>query len=313
MEAAAGDLFEEIVDAIADLYGAHPGKRAVHAKGTLLAGTFAASGAAARLSVAPHFQGEPLRATVRFSNGSGDPSAPDGLADGRGMALKVYLPGGGTTDVLGLTLPCFFVRTPEAFLEFTRARRPDPETGKPDLARVGAFVEAHPESLPALQAALAAKPIESYARRAYNGIHAFRLVAPDGTERAVRWRLEPEAEVGEGLDADEARVREPDYLQREILERAEREGVRFRLVAILAEPGDPEDDPTLAWPDEREAVELGRIELTGPDTERERGDDVLVFDPTRVPDGIRLTADPILHARPRAYSVSVERRTGVRA
>ena len=36
---------------------------------------------------------------------------------------------------------------------------------------------------------------------------------------------------------------------------------------------------------------------------------MLVFDPTRVPDGIRLTADPILLARPGAYSVSIPRRT----
>jgi catalase len=34
-----------------------------------------------------------------------------------------------------------------------------------------------------------------------------------------------------------------------------------------------------------------------------------VFDPTRMVDGIELTDDPILLFRPRAYSVSVERRT----
>ena len=33
--------------------------------------------------------------------------------------------------------------------------------------------------------------------------------------------------------------------------------------------------------------------------------DVLVFDPSRVPDGIRLTDDPILRARSGAYSVSI--------
>jgi catalase len=57
-------------------------------------------------------------------------------------------------------------------------------------------------------------------------------------------------------------------------------------------------------------VEVGRLELTGPDTERERDGDVLVFDPSRVTDGIELSDDPILRFRPSAYSVSVERRTG---
>jgi catalase len=57
-------------------------------------------------------------------------------------------------------------------------------------------------------------------------------------------------------------------------------------------------------------VELGRLEVTGLDHTRERGGDVLVFDPTRVTDGIELSSDPILHARPEAYAVSVERRSG---
>ena len=60
-------------------------------------------------------------------------------------------------------------------------------------------------------------------------------------------------------------------------------------------------------------MEAGRLELTGPETEREQGDDVLVFDPTRVVDGIELSDDPILRFRPRAYAASVERRSGIPA
>ena len=59
-------------------------------------------------------------------------------------------------------------------------------------------------------------------------------------------------------------------------------------------------------------MEVGRLELTGPETEREQGGDILVFDPTRVTDGIELSADPILNFRPDAYAVSVFRRTGAR-
>jgi len=57
-------------------------------------------------------------------------------------------------------------------------------------------------------------------------------------------------------------------------------------------------------------VELGTLELTGLDTTRETGDDVLVFDPMRVTDGIEPSDDQILHVRSPAYSVSVERRSG---
>ncbi|MEY2464837.1 MAG: Catalase, partial [Acidimicrobiaceae bacterium] len=43
--------------------------------------------------------------------------------------------------------------------------------------------------------------------------------------------------------------------------------------------------------------------------DREHDGDVLVFDPTRVTDGIELTGDRILLARRAAYSESVRRRT----
>ena len=51
------------------------------------------------------------------------------------------------------------------------------------------------------------------------------------------------------------------------------------------------------------------FEITELETGRERDGDVLVFDPSRVTDGIECSADPVLGFRPRAYSDSVARRT----
>lgn len=303
----ADRLAEQVVDAINDVSGAHPGERAAHARGSVVAGRFEAMPAAKALTRAPHMQGDALRATVRFSNGGGDPGIPDYATEGRGMAVKVYLPDGRRTDMVALSLPMFFARTPDDFLEFTRARRPDPATGQPDLERLGAWLGAHPEAGPAIQAAVSAAPPASYAACAYNGIHTFRWVNEEEVGRFVRFRWEPESGV-ETLSAEDARARGATYLQDDI---ATRGGAAFTLVVTLAEPGDPVDDPTVAWPDSRERVEVGRLELTGPDTERERDGDVLVFDPTRVVEGIELSDDPILRFRPRAYSVSVERRSGV--
>jgi catalase len=257
-------------------------------------------------------QGDPVRVTVRFSNGSGDPGAPDGeRRDGRGMAVKFYLPDGDTTDIVSITIPVFFVRTPDDFLGFTHARMPDPETGDLDMEKIGAFLADHPETAAALQLILPSLvPPRSYATCTYNGLHAFRLVNDAGGGRWVRYRFVPEAGE-EQMPDDELENASPDYLQEEIRERLDREPVRFTLVARLAADGDPLDDPTAAWPEERETVELGTLELTGLDTTRETGDDVLVFDPTRVTDGIEMSDDPILHVRSYAYSVSVERRAGV--
>jgi catalase len=294
-----GSLAEDAVDAINAISGVHPGHRAAHAKGTLLTGTFTPGPDAARLTTAAHMQGPSSRVTVRFSNGGGDPGIPDYAREGRGMAVKFYLEDGGKTDIVGLTLPCFFVRTPEDFLEFTRARL-EPEKLMPD------YLGQHPEALPAIQAALGADPPESYATCTYNSIHSYAWHDADGGSRFVRYRFEPEA--GERtLPGEEAKARGRDYLRDEILSRGE---TAFRLLVIVAEDGDDVHDPTVAWPEERERVEVGRLVLTGPETEREREGDILVFDPTRVTDGIELSDDPILHFRPQAYSVSVERRTG---
>ena len=305
------DVAERCVDAINDLSGRHPGYRAAHARGTLCAGTFTASPGAAELTSAAHMSGDRVRVTVRFSNGSGDPSTPDGdRRDGRGMAVKFYLPGGGTTDIVALTLPCFFVRTPEDFIAFAVARKPDPDSGEPDMAKIGAFVQEHPETAVALQQILPSLvPPRSYATAAYNSIHSFRLVN-GGAGRYARYRFVPEAGV-EAMPDDQLDSASPEYLQEEIRARLERGPVRFTLLARLAADGDAVDDPTVPWPDgEREEVELGTVELTGLDTERETGDDVLVFDPTRVTDGIELSDDQILRVRGPAYSVSVERRSG---
>jgi catalase len=294
---------KQAVDIINQRFGAH-GARALHAKGTLLEGTFSASSQAARLTRAQHMQGEAVAVTVRFSNGSGDPHAPDYGPEVRGMAVKFYLPDGGRTDISAQTVPRFPVRTPDAFVNLIRASAP----GRGRLVRLPLFLATHPEVLPALRAnAPALKPPASYASARYYAIHAFKWIGADGSERYVRYRWLPQA--GEAtLSGEDARRRGADYLQDDLRERLGRESIRFGLELQIAGPGDKVDDPTAVWPGERETVNAGTLELTGLETGRETGGDVLVFDPNRLTDGIEASEDPILKFRSPAYSVSVERR-----
>jgi catalase len=304
----AHDVSERLVDSLNRVYGVHPGHRAAHAKGVLCAARLVPTPAAARLSRAAHLTGGQIRAHVRFSNGSGDPTAPDGNRDVRGMAVKFYLPDSTTTDVVALSLPGFFARNPEDLLAFNDARRVDPETGQPDLERVGAYLGEHPEAMAAVNAAITHPIPASYATLAYNGLHAFGFANADGVVRYGRYRLVPD-QGEEGLSDDEAAARPPEFLRDELAERLAQGPAVFQLRLQLAEGEDPVDDPTEQWPEDREVVELARLEVTGLASDRERGGDVLVFDPTRVTEGILLTDDPILHARTGAYSVSVARRT----
>lgn len=306
------ELSERLVDSINEVYGVHPGCRAAHAKGVLCAGTFTPTSQAAQLCQAPHLAGPAVRAHVRFSNGSGDPTAADAERDARGMAVKLYLPDSTTTDIVALSLPAFFVRTPEDLLAFNEARRVDPATGQLDLARVGAYLADHPEAMVAVDAAVNLPIPASYTTLSYYSLHAFGFVSREDVVRYGRYRLVPEAGE-ETLRDEDAASRGPDFLRDELGERLARQPAVFYLRVQLAGEGDPIDDPTAVWPDSREVVDFGRLELTGLAFDREHNDqDVLVFDPTRVPDGIRLSDDPILLARPGAYSVSVARRTASR-
>ena len=303
------DFSERLVEGLNATYGSHAGHRAAHAKGVLCAATFTPSPSASALSRAPHFAGPPVRAHVRFSNGSGDPSTPDAVRDARGMAVKFYLPEGGTTDVVTISLPAFFARTPADLMAFNAARRPDPATGQPDAEKVGKYLGDHPEAVPAVTAAITHPIPASYAALTYHSLHAFGFVAADDGVRHGRYRMAPEG--GEAsLTDEEAAQKSPDYLREELEARLARGPAVFDVELQLAADGDPLDDPTAQWPDDREVVSLGRLSITALAFDREQDGDILVFDPTRVPDGIRLSDDQILLARPGAYSVSVARRTG---
>jgi catalase len=304
-------MWEEIVDALEAVNGGpHPGFRAVHAKGTVCKGTFTPTPEAKKLSRAAHLQEDPVEATVRFSNASGDPHTSDANPiAGRGMAVKFHLPGGEATDVVSVPLVVFLVRTPEDFLALTRARIPDPETGQPDPEKLGAYLAEHPETGVALQKGLPKlAPTTSFATSDYRALHAFCLVDADGGRHFGRYTWEPE-EGPEYLTEEQQQAASRSYLQEEIRQRLAEGIARFTLEFTLANEGDPLDDPTAEWEGEHEVVELGELEVIEVVEEAETPQNPLVFDPMRLPDGIEPSDDPILAARPKAYSVSIERRT----
>jgi catalase len=213
---------------------------------------------------------------------------------------------------VSLTIPVFFVRTPEDFLAFLRARKPDEGSKEPNMERLGAFLGEHAETAEAIQLIVPSLvPPASYATCAFNSLHAFELVNEAGERRWVRYRFVPES--GEQLlPEDQFETVSRDYLQEELRGRLEDGLAAFTLVAQLGEEGDPIDDPTVAWPEERETVELGRLELKAIDDDAETDGSIVVFDPINVTDGIELPDDKILHARSKAYSVSADRRAAAR-
>jgi len=289
---------EKMVDGIKEVFGHHPGHRTLHAKGAFYAGTFTATPAATALCRAGHLQGDPVPVRVRWSNGGGNPKLPDKAPDVRGMAVSFRLADGTATDLLGQTAPRFNVRTPEAFLELVQA------AGNP--LKLPLFLLRHPESVPAVIADARAKALVSpysYAEATYYPIHAYKWIAADGTESWVRYRLTPQGGRDERPDGV---FKGHDRLREEILARLAAHPVRYTLDVQVAGPKDDPHDPMSVW--KSDFFDAGTIEVTGPDPDREQNGEVVVFDPTRIVDGIELSDDPILRYRGAAYGASVSRR-----
>ena len=289
------------------IHGVHAGHRAVHAKGSCCTGTFVASPEATALTRAPHLQGDEIPVTVRFSNGSGKPTRADGAKDERGMAVKFHLPDGTTTDIVSLTLPVFFVRNPDDFLAFLESQRPDPETGKPDLDRVGAFVNEHPETQKALGFLMMSMSPASFAQLL---VLRHPCVPLHGSRRDEEVRTLSAGSRRRG--SRRSPMTRHALWARTTSTRSCRGGSippRSATSCGCSWPKEEDDpnDPTEPWPEERELVTLGHMTITefaGKDCEP------MIFDPGQVIDGIERSDDPILHARSDAYSVSFARRTG---
>ena len=297
---------EQAIDAIRSVGGARPGYRALHAKGKLYRGTFTATAEAAGFSRAAHLNGSAVPALIRFSNGSGNPGQRDGAPGVRGMAVKFTLPDGSTTDVSTQTAKLFTSSTPEGFVALLRAMRPG--IGVP--VRIARYAVTHPRVLAALPVLRdASKVPASYATVEYHGLHAFRWVGADGSARFVRYHLSPAAGE-EFLPLRVARKKRANFLAEELDERLATQAVRFHYRIQIAGAGDSTVDPSKPWRS-AQTVTVGTLDITGVDAEREQGDDIVVFDPMRVTDGIEPSNDPVLRFRTHAYSASVKLRTGV--
>lgn len=174
---------------------------------------------------------------------------------------------------------------------------------------MAAYVATHPKAARRLPVnAAAVRPVASYAQCSYFGVHAFRWINADGDVSNVRWTWLPEA-GDERIGPKDAKSRGRDYLREEIAARLANGPARFRLEVTIAGPSDSTKDPSQLWPADRERVVAGALELTGVVADPETGGKIVVFDPTRMTDGIELSDDAMLAYRARAYSASANLRS----
>ncbi len=294
---------ESLVNALNAVFGKHEGVRAAHTNGICVKGNFVPTAEAASLTKAPHFNSKtPVGVIGRFSMGGGDPDASNAQKDNvRGIALHFDLGKENTTDLLMISAPVFVAKSPDQFLKLLTT------VATKDKEKIGAYFKDNPNSTRQAEW-LNARPVPaSYGTVNYWGIHAFTFTNAEGKKQIFKYKALPVG--GEvGLSDDEAKAKDADFYRPELKDRLAKGPVQFTLTAILGEAGDPLDDPTALWPeDKRKSVTLGTISIT--DLEDPKTCDAGIFDPTNVVDGIEGPAtDTIFPMRSQAYAVSLSRR-----
>jgi catalase len=298
---------QQIADVVVQLIGGvHTGFRFMHAKGIVTSGTFTPTGEAKALSRAAHFQGPSVPVTVRFSNAPGVPTNADNDPGSgpRGFAIRLALPGGAFTDIVSISHNGFVVGTGEDFLAFLKAvaaSGPDASRPKP----IETFLGSHPRAAKFVSDNQT-RP-KSYATLAYFGNNAFVFVDSGGKRQPVRYQIVPVAGVAT-LDSASAAEAGAEYLREDIERRLSRGPVQFRLYAQLPNPGDPTNDGSIVWPDDRKRVLLGTISLTKVEPNQEELQRSLTFNPTFLTSGIELSDDPLVPLRSAVYALSVAHR-----
>lgn len=297
----------QVVEAIEGSFGVNKGQRRNHIKGTCAAGEFTGTADAAKISSSALFSGKPVPVVARFSLAGGNPKLPDTAGNPRGMALEFRLPGGQLHHITMLNVPVFGAATPAAFLAATIATRPDPATGRPDPEKIKALRAAYPDTAPLAEYLSKNGPPKSYANASYYGIHTFKFVAADKKVTLVRWQFVPrDGEVR--LTPDELKTVGANFLEPALIERAKQGPILWDMVVSVGEPGDPETNPTVAWPDTRRKFTAGTLTLKSASAQPGAECEKLNFDPLVMAEGIAPTEDPVLNFRSPAYAVSFAKR-----
>jgi catalase len=305
-----------MVDTFEKISGPQPGFRRNHAKGVCFSGFFESNGQGVALSKASIFPRGRVSVIGRFALAGPKAFQADAPHTVRSMAILFKLPDGQEWRTGMNNTPVFSVATPRAFYEQLLAAVPDPATGKPDPAKMRAFLNNNPESAKAIALTRAAPVASGFENSTFNSLDAFWFINSDGKAAAVRWAMVPEqpfapatapASQPAGINQSEE-----NYLFDALITSASRHPLRWHLMITLGQPGDPTNDATIPWPTDRHRIDVGTLTVDQIQSEENSLARDINFDPLILPAGIEPSDDPLLSARSAAYAKSFTRREGER-
>lgn len=150
----------------------------------------------------------------------------------------------------------------------------------------------------------------SFATEQWHSIHAFKFINGAGEDRFFRWRIVPWQGVMKHSKANAAKQTNSYQLDDLQWRLTHGKPIKYRLMAQLAEDGDPTNDSAAVWPETNEFVEMGEIKVESLWTMSEgnpAGEEQkkIIYDPIpRYMEGIDVSDDPLLEVRTAVYLIS---------
>jgi catalase len=300
-----------MINTFEQVNGLHSGFRRNHAKGICFSGYFDSSGGGVALSKAAIFPPGRVAVIGRLALAGGQPYAGDVPQTVRSMAILFKLPDGEEWRTGMNNIPVFPVKTARAFYDQLLASAPDPATGKPDPAKMKAFLASYPETAKAMQL-IGNRPISSgFDNSTYNSLNAFRFINASGAVVPVRWSMVP-VQPFEPISTTDPGKADKNYLFDALIASIHSRPLQWHLIVTVGQPGDPTNDATIPWPPDRQQIDVGTLTIDRVESENTSPARDINFDPLILPDGIAGSDDPLLGARSAAYSQSFTRREGER-
>jgi catalase len=302
---------ETIVNAFEAVLGPIRTYRPSHPKGVCAAGHFTATPDGTRLSVAPVFSGQRNTTIIRFGVAGANPNASDSARGTRGLSIRFESPAGDLFEMANISAPVFGADTPQTLVNGLLSRANDPATGRPNPERAAAYaayVAANPTVGNQGRYLAANNPPASFATTPYWGVNTFFFRGQDGQRRAARWVFEPRAGTAR-LTAEQMQSIGANFLADELRRRVAAGPVEFDMVLQFPGPGDDLLNATVAWPDDRPRMVVGRLTVTSVEAGAGGPCDPISFMILDQAPGIEMSDDPVLQARAAAYAVSLTRRT----
>jgi catalase len=261
---------------------------------------------------------------VRFSNMAGSQGSADTVRDMRGFAVKFYTRE-GNWDLVGASMPVFFVQDAMKLPDLMHALKPQPHHGMPQASSAHDtfwdFASLMPECTHALMWLMSDRALPRSLRMMDGfGVHTFRLVNAHGVAHFVKflWKAKLGCHALAAEEATRIAGEDPDFLRRDLWNTiADGGAAEWDLaVQLIAEDkaaalGMDLLDPTKLLPEEIVApIVVGRLVLNRNPENFFAEVEQVAFHPGHIVPGIEFTNDPLLQGRLMSYTGSQIARLG---